>query len=185
MDEIVNDGGLGEQFETLGRVFQRFNFPTRPDPMLSPRDREYWQCVPRLLGLNAARLNQIVGESLDEWNLAVDMGNEETDDYYLVQFIQRVGVAIDEENERISPAFDASQVELSQNEPQGNIPQLRVSNRGAGLERVISFTTTITGPGSPILSQRTDRGDESTVYSPLSSLGQLGMMIMHMVVLTV
>ena len=128
MDEIINDGGLGEQFETLGRVFQRFNFPTRPNPMLSPVDRDYWHCVSSLLGLNAGRLNQIVGESFDEWNLAVDMGNEETDNYYLVEFIKRVGVAIDEENEGISQAFASSQVELSQNELQGNIPQLKTSN---------------------------------------------------------
>jgi len=125
MDEIINDGPLGEQFETLGRVFQRFNFPTRPNPML---DRDYWHCVSSLLGLNAGRLNQIVGESLDEWNLAVDMGNEETDNSYLVEFIKRIGVAIDEENEGLSRAFASSEVELSENELQGNIPQLKISN---------------------------------------------------------
>jgi hypothetical protein len=96
--------------------------------MLSRVDRDYWHCVSSLLGLNAGRLDQIVGESLDEWNLAVDMGNEETDNYYLVEFIKRIGVAIDEENEGISRAFASSQVELSQNELQGNITQLKTCN---------------------------------------------------------
>ena len=128
MDEIIDDGGLGEQFETLGRVFQRFNFPTRPNAMLSPVDRDYRKCVSSLRGLNAGRLNQIVGESLDEWNLAVDMGTEETDNYYLVEFIKRIGVAIDEETEGLSRAFASSEVELSENELQGNIPQFKISN---------------------------------------------------------
>jgi len=119
MDPIINDGGLGEQFERLGRVFQRFNFPTRPNRMLSTVDREYWDCVTRLLGLNAERLTQIVADSLDEWNLAVDMGNEEQDNYYLLEFIRRLAVAIDEENEGISPAFAPSQTGPSQNEPEG------------------------------------------------------------------
>ena len=128
MDEIINDGPLGEQFETLGRVFQRFNFPIRPNRMLSPVDRDYRKCVSSLRGLNAGRLNQIVGESLDEWNLAVDMGTEETDNYYLVEFIKRIGVAIDEETEGISRAFASSDEELSQNEMPGNITQLKISN---------------------------------------------------------
>ena len=119
MDEFSHDGGLGDQFENLGRVFQRFNFPTRPNPMLSSIDREYRDCVSTLFGLNGELLKQIVAESLDEWNLAVDMGNEEPDNFYLLEFIRRLAVAIDQENEGISPAFADSEVDLSQNEPLG------------------------------------------------------------------
>ena len=117
----MSDGGLGEQFEGLGHVFQRFKFPTQPNPTLSRVDRQYKDRVSTLLGLNAARLTHIVNESLEEWNLAVDMGNDEPDEFYLREFIRRLGVAIEEENEAISQAFAASLVDISQNEPQGYI----------------------------------------------------------------
>ena len=174
MDENIDDGGLTEQFERLGFVFQRFNFPTQPNPMLSTIDREYRDCVVRLLGLNTARLNQIVSESLDEWNPPVGMGNETANNYYICEFIRRLSVAIEEESELISAAFASAEVCPLENERRGLNARSRPINSGIGLERAISFTSTVIGPGSPMLSQRAEFGDSFDINSPLSSMGELG-----------
>ena len=74
----------------------------------------------RLYGLNLDLLDNVAKESLDEWNLQIDMGqNEESDEYYLNEFIRRLNAAIDETTEAIFFEFSTSQLALTQTEEQG------------------------------------------------------------------
>ena len=114
VDEVK---GLGEKLDYLAKLFRRFNFPNKPHHGSSSSERDYLDSVLKLYGLNSDLLDHVAQESLDEWNLQVDMGQEEeSDDYYLNEFIRRLNAAIDETTEAMFPEFSASQLALTQTE---------------------------------------------------------------------
>ena len=109
--------GLGEKLEYLAKLFCRFNFPNTPHHGGSSSECDYFDSVLRLYVLNSGLLDHVAQESLDEWNLQITMGqDEESDGYYLNEFIRRLNAAIDETTEAIFPEFSASQVALTQTE---------------------------------------------------------------------
>jgi hypothetical protein len=114
VDEVK---GLGEKLEDLAKLFRRFNFPNKPHHGSSSTEHDYLDSVLKLYGLNSGLLDHVAQESLDEWNLRIDMGQEEeNDDYYFNEFIRRLNAAIEETTEAMFPEFSASQLALTQTE---------------------------------------------------------------------
>jgi hypothetical protein len=109
--------GLGKKLEDLAELFRRFNFPNKPHHGDSSSEREYLDSVLRLNGLNSDLLDQVAQESLDEWNLQIDMGQDKGNDgYYLNEFIRRLNAANEETTEAMFHEFSASQLALTQTE---------------------------------------------------------------------
>ena len=103
--------------EYLAKLFHSFNFPNKPHHGDSSSEREYLDSVLRLNGLNSDLLDQVAQESLDEWNLQIDMGQDKgNDEYYLNEFIRRLNAANEETTEAMSHEFSASQLALTQTE---------------------------------------------------------------------
>ena len=97
---VLDDGGIGELFNGLTNLFRRFNFPQQKDSS-NPIDREYFDSILTLHGLDSARLSRIAQESVDEWDLQIGMDQEESDIFYLSDFIRRVKGAIEEINDTL------------------------------------------------------------------------------------
>ena len=94
--------GLREKFEELADVFQRFNFPSQPNADSLP-EKDYLMSVLNLYSINPKRLDWIAEESLQEWNLRIDMGQcQESDEFYLLKFISTLDVAIHEDHDALS-----------------------------------------------------------------------------------
>jgi hypothetical protein len=174
--DVDDVAGLGEKFEELANLFRRFNFPNKPHGAGSTIERDYWRAVIGLYSVNSGQLDAVAQESIDEWNLQVDMGQgQESDEFYLVEFIRRVDVAIEEDADEILWEISPSQLALSQSEEDGSIcPNCAIltSVLGRELDRTDSFATTLNG--TPTGSRRPSH-DESTLTSPVASMERLCM----------
>ena len=118
---VFEDGGLGEKFKWLGTLFRRFSFPSAPDPSGPPEVRNYWKAISTLNGYDSTLLDRIAEETCDEWDLQIAMGRDTmSDNYYLVEFVRRLNVTIDEMYNDLLSESSASQVPLSQFETELN-----------------------------------------------------------------
>src|SRR5271156_4031291 len=91
---VLRNGDIGEKLATLALRFQRFNFPNVLE-IVNDEQRLYREAVTDLWAMDFAELEKIEEESWQEWNLALDMGQEmETGAYYLVEFTKRLNDAL-------------------------------------------------------------------------------------------
>ena len=171
--DVEDVAGLGEKFEELAHVFRRFNFPNKPHAAGSTIERAYWRAIIVLHSVNSGQLDTIAQESIDKWKSQVDKGqDQESDEFYLVEFTRRVNVAIEEDADGIMQEFSASESTQSQSdEEDGSIcPNCAIltSVLGRELNGTDFFATTLNG--SPSSSSRPSNGESTLVSSSMEGL---------------
>jgi hypothetical protein len=116
-DITMNTSNVDEKYRSLALMFGRFKFPFAPRPSSSSIEDKYFGAVKALYALDQLALDSIAQESLQEWELWIEMGqNPETRNSYLAEFTGKVETAIEKTNEDIEDAFNESQSVLTQGE---------------------------------------------------------------------
>lgn len=117
---------VNEKLLDLANSFKRFNFPNGAVETGDSRQKAYFTAVSTLYCLNTKRLDSIVDDYLEQYQLALNFElNEGTgnEGQYLSEFTVMLQTAIDEENDLIAADFAASQIDFSQSDSdfEGNV----------------------------------------------------------------
>ena len=110
---------LNERLLSLASSFKRFNFPNGARETGDSRGRAYVNAVSTLHGLNPKKLDDLVEEYLELYQLQRDFDlNDGTgsNDVYLSDFTKKLQAIIDEEYDSIASCFSASQIGFSQSD---------------------------------------------------------------------
>jgi hypothetical protein len=104
---------LNERLLSLANSFKRFNFPNGVSATSDSGERTYVNAVSTLHGLNPQKLDDLVQDYLELYQLQLDFDLDDGtggNDVYISDFTKKIQATIDEEYDTIASYFSASQI---------------------------------------------------------------------------
>lgn len=182
--------GVNEKLLDLANSFKQFNFPNGTVQNGDARQTAYITAVSNLYCLNTTKLDSIVGEYLEELQLAIDFEIHDgagNDVKFLSEFTAKLQAAVEEENKLLEDEFTASQVAFSQSDSEfegslaGSV-RLTLVNGTRMLASGLSFSSTANG-SQPEFDHFDDPLDLPVFESPSASMSRLGIISHYFYVL--